>query len=536
MPMPRLAEKLAQQAIDLIAQYGSEVKAASATGIAISTLHKRAVIIGQNRYGLKPSKKIVTPPGLDEEHIDTLHRAIRDAKGSQRYVITAAQNATPVNRPFFESLLGYCKHNGAQLLVIPYRYHNPTSLWSKKAADNDWWAPELASYLYDRRVKLNKHLILLGDIKTQPTATSPLQGFESITGPRSAIIGHPKLELTTVPTPQEQLPKLLTTTGAVTQRNYTPSKAGKKGEFHHTYGACAVEIAGSTFHIRQLNAVKDGSFMDLRHEYRGSKRTDTGGVAALVMGDTHVEVIDPTVARATFYKDGMVDVLQPDYLVWHDVHDFYSKNHHHIGKPFIDYVKHTTGTDDVEKMLDQTFAAIDQWTPAFTKNVFVPSNHPDALTRWLDRADWKSDPRNAKFILRTSLAMLEAAQMSHGNAQIICPFLYWAKQKLKTAKQSVFLAHEESFQVKGIELGYHGHYGLNGARGSRKSFARIGTKVVIGHTHSPGISEGAYQVGTSSRLKLEYVHGPSSWMHTHCAVYKNGKRSLINIINGEWRA
>jgi hypothetical protein len=536
MPHTLLSKKLAQKALDLIAEYGSAQRAAEATGISVSTLYKRAIIIGRDRLGLKPSKHFAKLPSLDEEHIDDLHQAIRSAKGIQRYVITAAQNATPVNRAFLDSLLGYCKHNAAQLLVIPYRYHNPTSLWSKKAKDQDWWDITLAPYLYDRRVRLNKHLVLLGDIKTQPTATSPLQGFESITGPRSAIIGHPKLELTMVPTPQEQLPKLLTTTGAVTQRNYTPSKAGKKGEFHHTYGACVVEIAGSTFHIRQLNAVKDGSFMDLRHEYRGVKRLDTGGIAALVMGDTHVEVIDPTVVRATFYKGGLVNTLRPDYLVWHDVHDFYSKNHHHIGKPFIDYVKHVSGADDVEKMLDHTFATIDQWTPTFTKNVFVPSNHPDALARWLDRADWKSDPRNAKFILRTSLAMLEAAHMGDVGAKILCPFLYWAKQKLKTAKQSVFLAHEESFQVKGVELGYHGHYGLNGARGSRKSFARIGTKVVIGHTHSPGISEGAYQVGTSSRLKLEYVYGPSSWMHTHCAVYKNGKRSLINIINGEWRA
>jgi len=471
--------------------------------------------------------------GLDKTQVSKLHGAL---KAARRYVVTAAQNATPVNKAFFASLLAYCRRNRAQLLVIPYRYKNPTSIWSKTAQDDDWWASELAPYLYDRRVQLNKHLMLLGDIKTQPTATSPLRGFESISGASSAIIGHPKLELTTVPTPQERLPKILTTTGAVTQKNYLPSKAGKQGEFHHTYGACVVELDGGAFHLRQLNAVKDGSFMDLRHEYSGDKVRDTGGLAALVMGDTHVEVIDPAVARATFYKDGMVDALRPDYLVWHDVHDFYSKNHHHIGKPFIDYVKHITGTDDVEKMLDHTFAAIDQWTPAFTKNVFVPSNHPDALARWLDRADWKSDPRNAKFILRTSLAMLDAAYMSDGNAKILCPFLYWAKQKLKTAKQSMFLAHEESFQVKGIEVGYHGHYGLNGARGSRASFAKIGTKVVIGHGHSPGIREGAYQVGTSSCLKLEYVHGPSSWMHTHCAVYKNGKRSLINIINGEWRA
>jgi len=375
-----ISDALAQQAVDLLAEYGSAQRAAAATGISASTLYKRAVIIGRDRLGLKPSKHFAKAPSLDEEHIDDLHQAIRSAKGIQRYVITAAQNATPVNRAFLDSLLGYCKHNAAQLLVIPYRYHNPTSLWSKKAKDQDWWDTALTPYLYDRRVRLNKHLVLLGDIKTQPTATSPLQGFESITGPRSAIIGHPKLELATVPTPQEKLPKILTTTGAVTKRNYTPSNAGKKGEFHHTYGACVVEIAGSTFHIRQLNAMKDGSFMDLCHEYRGAKRSNTGGVAALVMGDTHAKFVDPTVVRATWDKRGMVDTLRPNYLVWHDLHDGYSHNHWLKDHLITNIVKHRTGGNDIQRELHESFAFLTRVSNLYPQvnNVIVDSNHP----RW----------------------------------------------------------------------------------------------------------------------------------------------------------
>jgi hypothetical protein len=89
--------------------------------------------------------------------------------------------------------------------------------------------------------------------------------------------------------------------------------------------------------------------------------------------------------------------------------------------------------------------------------------------------------------------------------------------------------------IEGIEIGYHGDRGPNGARGSRNAFSKIGVKTVIGHSHSPGIRDGAYQTGTSSRLKLEYNSGPS-WLHTHCVIYPNGKRSLINIIDGKWRA
>lgn len=497
---------------------------------------------GRQRWACKDCGKRTTlvvreaPPCASPAAIRALRHRITRAKGIQRYVITAAQNATPVNTAFFTSLQTYCRVNKAQLVVIPYRYKNPTSMWSKTAENDDWWAPELVPFLLDQRTKLNANLMLLADIKTQPTANSPLQGFESIAGASSAIIGHPKLELTTVPTPQHRTPKILTTTGAVTQRNYLPSKAGTKGAFHHTFGACMVEINGKAFHMRQLNAVKDGSFMDLDKQYSGAECTSTGGIAALVMGDSHVEFMDPAVAEATFGAGGIVKTLKPEFLVWHDVHDFYSRNHHHEGEAFINFVKHHTGSDDVEAMLDKTFEFIDVNTHKGVKNVFVPSNHPDALAKWVKRADWRSDPRNAKFLLRTALAMLDGAGMGDTGAHTICPFVYWAKKKMVGVDQAIFLRRDESFQVQGIELSYHGDAGLNGARGSRKGFSRIGVKVIIGHSHSPGICEGAYQTGLNCRLGLEYSHGPSSWLQTDCLVYKNGKRSLLNIINGEWRA
>ena len=74
----------------------------------------------------------------------------------------------------------------------------------------------------------------------------------------------------------------------------------------------------------------------------------------------------------------------------------------------------------------------------------------------------------------------------------------------------------------------HGDRGPNGARGSAKNLRRIGIKSVIGHSHSPQISEGCYQVGTSSRLKLEYNEGPSGWLNTHCVIHADGKRQFVD--------
>lgn len=475
--------------------------------------------------------------GIDRKKADALHKSlVKDKRAVRRYVVTSAQNATPVHQTFLASLLQYCRHNDAQLLVIPYRYKNPTSRWSKGAIGHDWWERELAPYILDKRIELNDNVVVLGDIKTQPTATAPLQGFETITGGRSAVFGHPRLELKTVATPQNKLPKILTTTGSVTHANYIDSKAGKKGEHHHSFAACVVEVDGDVFHLRQLNAVKDGSFVDLEYEYSPKGRTKTARAAALVMGDSHIEFIDPAVVRATFGPGGIVETLRPEVVVWHDPIDFFARNHHHRGEVFINFAKHHAGVDNVREQLQKCFDFIDSVTKPGTLNVFVPSNHPDALARWVKEADPKTDPENALFWAETFAVMCQHSRMVEGGAATIDPFAYWGKRMLKTAGQALFLRRDQSYTVKGIELTYHGDKGPNGARGSLKGFTKLGVKTVTGHGHSPGIEGGAYRTGTNSRLRLDYNSGPSSWLHTDCVVYANGKRSLLSMIEGKWRA
>jgi hypothetical protein len=472
--------------------------------------------------------------GVDRAGAEALHATIKGAKRA-RYVITAAQNATPVNKPFFASLIRYCAERDAQLIIIPYRYKNPTSMWSQQAKDDDWWAPELAKYLLDIRVDLNPNLTLMADIKTQPTANSPLQGFETLTGPKSAIIGHPKLELSTVPTPQSKMAKILTTTGAVTAKNYLNSKAGKKGEHHHTFGACVVEVDGKRFHLRQLNSVKDGSFIDLDTEYSG-KAIRKVRAAGLVMGDTHVDVADPKVTKATFDKGGIVAVLRPRELVWHDVLDFGSGTHHHNHDPFAQFAKFHARADDVEAEVDRSYAYIDKHSPPDVRNKIIPSNHHDQFTRWVRETDPRTNPRNAVFWARTFEAMCLGSKMVKTGPATIDPFAWWAKHKLKCINRTKFLSRNDSHLIAGIEVNFHGDAGPNGSRGTRNGFTRIGAKTVIGHSHSPGIKDGCYQVGTSSFLGLAYQRGPSSWLQCHAALYPNGKRSLIFIVNGFWRA
>lgn len=457
----------------------------------------------------------------------------RPLGGITRFVITAAQNATPVHDGFLKSLKQYCAFNNAELVVIPIRYKNPTSTWAASQSGELTWEAVLQPYLYNQRKKLNDNLVLLADIKTRPTATRPLSAFEAITEGESGILGHTKLQLLTVPTPLGQLPKILTTTGAVTVKNYTDSKAGKLGEFHHCLGACAVDIIGKKFFMRQINATRDGSFIDLNYEYTPDTVYEAPPALAIVFGDTHRKFIDPSVERCTFGKDGMVDRLNPEYLVFHDLHDGYAENPHHFGNPFVNLAKtdakmHLVGeevVDDISWLQDKV---------GQRKGIIVSSNHDDFLWRWITKSDWRLDAPNAKFYLETALAMVESTTMTPSGSSTIDPFVYWVEKLKGKSIDLNCLGRDQSFQLKNVELSMHGDKGPNGSRGSRMNLRRIGVKSIIGHSHSPGIEEGCYQAGTSTPLKLEYNSGPSSWLQCHVVLYANGKRSLLPIIDGEW--
>lgn len=454
------------------------------------------------------------------------------ALNATRYIITSAQNATPVDEKFFAALKVAAKHLDAELVVIPFRYTNPTSIFTKS---NDYWAPKVQPYLHNTRKKLAPHLVLAADVKIQPTASSPLNGFESLTGAESCIIGSPKMQFRSVPAPSGRFPKILSTTGACTRRNYTDSKAGKLGAFHHFLGAIIVEIEGKTFHLRQINADRtDGSFIDLDKLYTvdGVKRAPPA--LGLVLGDTHARFADPKVDRATFAPGGIVETLNPGTLVFHDLLDGYAVNPHHSGNPFIARAKQLANLGNVRAEVQHAVNFVKRRLGK-RQAVVVGSNHDNFLARWVINSDWRQQPANAEFYLETAQAMLASCKMTPRGAEYEDPFCYWV-DKLKGDSLIRCLRKNESFTIGDIECGLHGHKGPNGAKGNLKALSRVGARIVIGHSHSPGIEEGGYQCGTSSPLSLEYCEGPGSWLNTHAVIYANAKRSLITVVDGKWRA
>jgi hypothetical protein len=449
-------------------------------------------------------------------------------------VITCAQNATPVHENFLAALKQYCEKNDAELIVIPTRYKNPTSRWSASQRNEEAWASELQEYLYNQRKKLCENLILLGDIKTQPTAARPLSGFESITHAESGILGHTKRQLVCIPTPSHRLPKIMATTGAVTLPNYTDSKSGKKGEFHHVLGASIVEISGKKFHLRQVTADgQTGAFIDWDKRYFPAGVEDAPRLAGLILGDTHLRFMDPQVRSATFGPDGIIAQLDPEHVVFHDLLDGYSRNPHHRGNPFIELAKRRVGYHNVREEVIEAVEFLERIAKDRLA-IVVPSNHDDFLRRWVVDTDWRLDVDNAEFYLETALAMVRSTRMGDGGTEYDNPFTHWIR-KIADNPRIITPHMDQSYTIAGVECGFHGHRGPDGARGSILNLSKIGVKVNSGHGHTPGIEGGHYRAGTSSRLRLEYTEGPSSWLHTHILQYADGKRSLLNIIDGEFR-
>lgn len=460
---------------------------------------------------------------------DTNPQFRRALGGVKKLVITCAQNATPVHGGFFDALKHYCKYNNAELIVIPIRYKNPTSRWTLSQANAEKWEEELKPYLYNQRKQLNENLDLLADIKTVPTAIKPLSGFESITGASSGILGHTKLQMTCIPTPQGRYPKVLTTTGACTVKNYTDSKAGKKGEFHHSLSAVVVEIYGKKFFMRHLCATKDGEFIDLTKRYTSKGVRKAGRPLAMIFGDTHRATMDKQVEAVTFGKGGMVDTLNPKTLVFHDLHDGYAVNHHEKKDPFAQVKRWVNDMhrEEAEVKDDVTWL---RKVGDKREVIIVPSNHDDFLTKWLKETDWRNDPANSEFYLKTALELVQAI---HRGEEAPQPFAYWV-DILKGNSSITCLKRDESFVRGGVELSMHGDKGPNGSKGSRESLRRIGVRSFIGHSHTPGIEEGCWQVGTSTELRAGYNIGPSNWLHCHGVVHENGKRQLFMIIDGHW--
>jgi hypothetical protein len=448
-------------------------------------------------------------------------------KTKTKYIITWGQNNTNVHQKFFENMKAYATHIDANIHVIAGRYKNPTTLSEQN--EEDYWDEKLTPYLDANRHDIHKYVSVMSDVKIQPTATNPMSGLQGMSGINSCIFGSPKVQMEMIPVLEGNKPKMMLTTGSATVMNYTDSKSGKKGEFHHTLGFVIVEIKDKdTFFVRQVTADdKTGSFTDLYFYVSNGEVNRIKEIEAIIYGDIHYGSHDQQVLDKTLE---MLKEIKPKHIVLHDVFDGNSISHHEMKDPFIQYAKEIHNTNSVEKEINEMLDGLKNFQN-FDNVIIVRSNHDDFLDRWLKNEDWKKQPtsKNSLVYMEYSAMLLKQYAVDPHNVKGVIPELINRRYP-----KFITLGRRSSYKIKNWEVGQHGDVGSNGSRGSLIQFRRLNTKIVVGHYHTPGRKDGALAVGTSTKLRLNYNNGPSTWLQSHVIIHKDGKAQHINFINGEY--
>ena len=460
---------------------------------------------------------------------------------TRRFIFTSAQDDTEVHEGFLTNLRAYADHMECPIHCAGFTYNK--RLFENHSVANGVYHPSVAKYMVHQQMDIGDNLVFCGNMNTLPTAVSPLSGFETYTRGKWGIFPHAKVQLSSVPTMKHAPAKQIMTTGAVTLPNYVQKRAGIRAHFHHVIGAVLVEIDNQGRHFcRHLIAEDDGSFQDLTSYVKNGVVVDGHTVEAINWGDIHFEDMDPQVAAGAFRvilddhdklpTASMLDVLRPKYQFFHDITDFKARNHHNMNDPHHLFKTFARDESSVSMMFQEIGTFLDLTWRDFCQSVVVESNHDKAALRWLKEADWKRDPTNAKFYLAANLAALTAIE-NHESFSV----LEWAVRGL-VDPDALFLREDDSFTICDgeIECGMHGHLGANGAKGTPRQFTKMGPKANTGHTHSPSIIDGIYTAGTSSKLDMGYNKGLSSWSHSHIVTYPNGKRTIVTMQDGQFRA
>lgn len=481
---------------------------------------------------------------------DTLRVAPIDRPAGRRFIFSGAQNDTPVDQPFWRNLKAYAEAIGAELIIGPWTYE--TNWWDENSTSSRNYDAALEPHLCFGQLEIGENFVFCGEMNMLPTASRPLSDLTTYSRGRWAVFPHARLQLVSVPAadPAEQAFQIMTT-GAVTRPRVIPRKAGIKSIFHHVLGATLVEFDddGDIF-CRQINATEEGDFQDLDALVENGLVTFGHGVEAITAADVHLAKMNSGNFLSTFGLDpvsgitrsgSLLETLRPDYLLLHDIHDHESRNHHHKDDVSHNFEMAVRGRDNVLEEVRKSanfLAALNDQTTV----VVVESNHDLALERYIREGRYRMDGANLVFGLELDLAYhrsraTQAAALEAGEKPDSFSLLEWTiRQIAGTTVRDVRWVHDgKSFVLNGIQLGFHGFRGTNGAKGTVTGFARLGQKITIGDKHSPSILDGVYGAGVM-QIEHGYNKGPSGWAVTHVVQYANGKRTLVTLQNGKWCA
>lgn len=457
-------------------------------------------------------------------------------KNYDKFVLTTAVTGCKADYGFVDTLIKYCRETGSHVLVLVASdpAHNQWAPYASYGTvdrvffDN----PEYFTLVFDEK-KIHKELSL-STIKLSAKQLNPLTGLKRLANKKgSFIFASPKQRLYAVSTVRGKYPKYVMTTGAATvpdytTTNYMSNRLAYLAKQDHVVGGLVVELDGPHYHFRQIQYKKEGEIIDLgkRYEYSEEKKeTKPTRVRpkAFVLGDWHAGDTSETAKKAW---GEVCNELKPEKLIIHDLFNGLSINHHDRKNHIVRARRAMSGVSNLRSEIQKVVDDLNYLTKLADEVVVVKSNHDDFLARYLETWSFTEDHENVRYALDLAAAHMDGFD----------PLVFAVESVgLDNPDKVRWLEEDEDLTIEGVQLGQHGHRGTNGSKGSLRIMDEVFVDSITGHTHSPEIYRGAFRVGTSTDLTLEYTKGSGSWAHTSCLLYPGGSRQLINSINGDWR-
>lgn len=454
-------------------------------------------------------------------------KQVKDAiKTHKRFFITTAVSGKRVCAKLFESIKTFLNFNDAICLVLPCE-----DVSNRKSVYNWQLSPLLKAdnfYVVYNDTYLNSNLYI-SDIKISAKQINPQSGLPQFTQDGSVIIASPKQDLDYVANSNNKIPNAIMTTGAITENDYSndlymSQRLNKIAEYEHVLGGIVVEIENDKiFHFRQVQMGANGEIIDLGIIYTGEGMKPASNTV-MVVGDSHFGEHDEVAIEA---EEDMIDYLDIKNLVMHDVFSAISITHHDKNKTITLAKKANESQISLEDEANIVAQYLDRFADKISgKMIIVDSNHHEHLDRYLEEGRYATDKVNLRYSLDIVKAMLDGESLP-------IKFMIENQTPFRNKKKTKWLEPDEDFDFYGIEISQHGARGANGSRGNLQIFRKAYKKSMSAHTHQPKIYRGAVSVGTSSKLKLSYNKGLSSWVQGVGIIYENGTYQLINIVQNK---
>ena len=465
------------------------------------------------------------------EHFSTLPTQLKVAqkreinKKTNILLVTSAQNKTGINNKFLDNLVIYKnfleeKGFSTEIVVAPARYRNPTSpTESDNKKSEMWWTDEVIPYLHYGKIKFGDTTIAT-DSRIRPTAKDPLVGYEVLAKDTNLVLPHSKIHFRTLPRFKGGPLRTMSTTGYISNKNYSDSKAGETAHEHHAYGFVVIEKnKDGVCHIpRNVKVKSDGTFIDMIYSVENEKVTTIKDSEGFVWGDIHEAQLNKDIFLKTL---DLYNVFKPKQTILHDVIDFESANPHEVKDMYIQKKKIREGRHLISNEVESSFELVQSIKDTGSKINISLSNHDVFLDRLINDGNWKKDLHNSETYLKYAYIQQTEDIEKYGT-------IYGYLLHEKFGEEVNYMNYGDSLRIEGYECALHADNGTNGARGNYKTFSRLNIKMIGGHSHSPVMHNGYTGVGVTCKLSQYYTRkGLSSWAHAHTVIHGNGKNQLL---------